>query len=395
MSRAPVRQDYVVRVRYQNELPPPQCPPKLLNVPDDTNKLADASFLSELMRRHPLNVDVNNDIGMPLDLTQIPGVLDRDDESGIYPQEPQAKLDPKDRALLREPAGEGAAKTTSSVAFLRRTEYISTETSKLKGNLESKATLLRQRQKSDKVDPAAQLRTVEATFEAASSSDLSTIKHPTKKHLKAVEAWPVVPDSKMFDLMYLSVKMVGSASLSTHKTPFAPESLNTALFKQTSVEDEEWMSFYSADEETAKELKKRVDSPADALPEEDESKVYRFKRVQDYDVQLTVHDSLFDEIAINFDEEKNVANYIPLLGRTSLKRRRVVKHRRDLVNEHSVANIDLSLREITAKESIARDNQRSQYDPVTYQVTEIEEDEEEQNGSAEKPDEDAMDEDEE
>lgn len=77
------RQDYIARVRYQNDLPPPPCPPRLLNIPIDIQKLTSWVFLSDLIRKQRPNMDLDMDLGMPLDMTVVPGIFDREDESGM------------------------------------------------------------------------------------------------------------------------------------------------------------------------------------------------------------------------------------------------------------------------------------------------------------------------
>lgn len=82
MSRGQSRQDYIARIRYQNELPPPPCPPKLLDIPIDLDQLTSSSFLSGMVQKTPVNVEVDMDLGMPLDMTEIPGIFEKGDESG-------------------------------------------------------------------------------------------------------------------------------------------------------------------------------------------------------------------------------------------------------------------------------------------------------------------------
>lgn len=81
MSRGGSRQDYIARVRYQNDLPPPPCPPKLLDIPIDTNKLTSCAYLSDLVRKQDPNLTLDIDLGMPLDMTALSGIFDRGDES--------------------------------------------------------------------------------------------------------------------------------------------------------------------------------------------------------------------------------------------------------------------------------------------------------------------------
>lgn len=380
MSRGGSRQDYIARVRYQNDLPPPPCPPKLLEIPIDTQKLTSCSFLSDLARKQAPNLTLDIDLGMPLDMTALTGIFDRGDESSVYPQDPPPVLNPKDSILLREPGGSGpGARAQPSVSFLRRTEYISSEVVRKKLDINSAKQLRQQQQKQREtvVDPEAQLRAVENTFEAT-STPLEKIRHPTKKHLKAVETFAVLPDFKQLDLTYLAVKMLGSAALSQEKKKISDDSLAVSIFRPTSLEDDEWMSFFvPTKEDSARSLKRKLDDPADTL-EDNEDKVYRFTHHKDYEMELIQHPSQFAEIAINFDKKNSTAVFVPVAGRTKLKHRRIVESQRALVNEHNVAAIDLSLREVTAEESISRDDARSEFDPISYTTVETREDSDEE-----------------
>lgn len=135
----------------------------------------------------------------------------------MYPQDPPPVLDPKDSILLREPDGSSSGvRAQPAVSFLRRTEYISSEVVRQKA--ERQYSLQQKRTKV--IDPEAQLRAVENTFEAA-NIPLDKIRHPTKNKLKAVESFAVLPDFKQLDLTYLAVKMLGSAALSHEKVNMA------------------------------------------------------------------------------------------------------------------------------------------------------------------------------
>lgn len=86
MSRPTPRgypQDYIVRIRYQNTLPPPQCSPKLLDIPNSAAaQFTDTSFASKLARTESISVDVDSELGMPLDMVHVPRVFDDDDAGG-------------------------------------------------------------------------------------------------------------------------------------------------------------------------------------------------------------------------------------------------------------------------------------------------------------------------
>ena len=122
------KQDYIAKVRYQNDLPPPPIPPKLLNYQVSPNEEVDSpQLITSLYTKTNVTplVKLNNDLGMPLDLMKIPGVLDQMDTKYLHGFE-NIKLHPNDRILLRDPRVDRLTKTDmSKVTFLRRTEYVS------------------------------------------------------------------------------------------------------------------------------------------------------------------------------------------------------------------------------------------------------------------------------
>jgi RNA polymerase II-associated factor 1 len=83
-GRPVVHQDYIAKIRYSNALPPPPCPPKLLDIPNtglSSGQYTSAGFASRLAREQPLNIEADAELGMPIDLVGIPKVFDGD-ESG-------------------------------------------------------------------------------------------------------------------------------------------------------------------------------------------------------------------------------------------------------------------------------------------------------------------------
>jgi RNA polymerase II-associated factor 1 len=91
----------IVRVRYQNPLPPPPFPPKMLNLTTSVDRFADYENLRSLEtdREAPMTVDA--ELGMPL----MPGLNDLGYWLGDRTQvnAHDAQLDEDDVALLGEP----------------------------------------------------------------------------------------------------------------------------------------------------------------------------------------------------------------------------------------------------------------------------------------------------
>ena len=79
-------QDYIVRIRYSNALPPPPNPPKLLDIPNtgiSSGQYTSSGFAAGLVRQQPLNIEADAELGMPIDLVGIPKVFDGD-EYGVF-----------------------------------------------------------------------------------------------------------------------------------------------------------------------------------------------------------------------------------------------------------------------------------------------------------------------
>jgi RNA polymerase II-associated factor 1 len=74
-------QYYIARIRYQNPLPPPPFPPKLLNIATPIDPYTTPEYTSTLAAQQPANIDLDAEGGMPLDLAIIPGLFEGD-ESG-------------------------------------------------------------------------------------------------------------------------------------------------------------------------------------------------------------------------------------------------------------------------------------------------------------------------
>ncbi|PON28030.1 hypothetical protein TGAM01_v203167 [Trichoderma gamsii] len=203
-----IHQDFIARIRFSNALPPPPNPPKLLDIPNtglSSGQYTTPGFASRLAREQPLNIEADAELGMPLDLVGMPGVFDGDERSIQAPSQPLA-LHPHDRALLRPIAALGKPKVAeANVSFLRRTEYISSLVPKRFEANHPRALLAKSRRPAKRPEPAADSpqvikRKIDKGFEIAEQDlkDPKRIKHPSKKHLKLVDALPLVPDLDAF-----------------------------------------------------------------------------------------------------------------------------------------------------------------------------------------------------
>ncbi|KAF2280184.1 Paf1-domain-containing protein [Westerdykella ornata] len=225
--RQTIHQDYIARIRYSNALPPPPCPPKLLDIPNtglSSGLYTSANFANRLVREQPLNIEADAELGMPIDLVGIPGVFDGD-ESAIQAMEKAPPLHPADRALMRPPnaLGKASSAVASGISFLRRTEYTTAFTtggSKFESSTSSNTMRLKaKRRRADlsQDDPLNIAKHIQKGFDLAYPADAHTgvdtedklraaqiapeekqawrnPKHPSKPNLTLLDSYPLLPD---------------------------------------------------------------------------------------------------------------------------------------------------------------------------------------------------------
>ncbi|KAI2631015.1 RNA polymerase II-associated [Hypoxylon sp. NC1633] len=205
-----IHQDFIARIRFSNALPPPPNPPKLLDIPNTglaSGQYTAPGFGSRLAREQQLNIEADAELGMPLDLVGMPGVFDGD-ESSIQAPAQSPPIHPHDRALLRNASSLGNPKyAETNVSFLRRTEYIASVAQKthhtpglLRTNTAPKRPLKRPTPEPILDSPVNIKRKIDQSFTVAAANlkDKSRVKHPSKRNVKLVDAYPLIPDLNAF-----------------------------------------------------------------------------------------------------------------------------------------------------------------------------------------------------
>lgn len=411
----PIRQEYIAKVRYINNLPPPPLNPKFLEY-NTTEKVSPKTeseqLMSSLFRKENFSnliESIDEELGMNLNLINNPGVLDDGNESSIYKlnsennNNDEAKhviLHPKDRALLRDAGIGNISKSEPGVSFLRRTEYIA-ERQMPKANglngAEGAKDIVEKAEAAN--DPDAQLAAVERTFDQAQESldNYTSLKHPSKKNLKAVSAWPLLPDTSMMDTKFIAVKFSGSASISRelqalkrqqkeeYDEAFQKNSLQSAIFRPITSEDGEWISMYQVrDAKKAEEVKEKLNSsererPVNLLDEQENVEDFKFKHTKDYDMNFHRFSKPYEELSIKFEPEdhseskkirkRKAAYYYPVTGRIDLKKHRASTNSEinRFLRDSTVDVINFSLREPNTNEMKKMDTIRSEFDPMDYE----------------------------
>lgn len=412
----PIRQDYIAKVRYRNNLPPPPVNPKFLkyNLTELVSTKTESEHLMlSLFRKEnfkSLIAGVDDEFGMNLNLINNTGFLDKGDHGVIF--ERKMPLHPSDRMLLRDAGIGKISKSEPGVAFLRRTEYISEK----QLNKSAGVDVNKKKLANNETDPDSQLKVIENMFEQAQETlnDLSKLQHPKKKQLKAVCTWPLLPDTSMMDSKFLAVKFTGSASLSRDlqllKRQRGPKfdeeyektSLQSAIFKPITSEDGEWISMYQYrdynDKARAEKLKERLNSTEPEKPinllDEDEELVdeYKFKFTKNYDMNYQKFADENTELSVKFipskenPKKRTMAYYYPVNGRIELKKHRDSTNTEinKFLKNNTVDVVNFKLREPTTNELKKMDIFRSEFDPMEYEGEEdVEENAEEEEGDEE------------
>lgn len=102
--------DLLVRQRFQNPLPAPSFPPKLLTIRTDPSRYASYDFLVPLSMERVTPMIVDAEGGMPLDQNLVPGYWESSNQGRGGRMAPDLstdapELDDEDIALLADPSG--------------------------------------------------------------------------------------------------------------------------------------------------------------------------------------------------------------------------------------------------------------------------------------------------
>ncbi|CAD1812399.1 Paf1 family protein [Candida parapsilosis] len=405
-SSKPVRQDYIAKIRYTNSLPPPPSNPKLINYNTTTpisSQTEGDQLLSSLFRKENfrnLLERIDDQLGLELNLIDNVGFLDHGDASSIgQAKNKYTALHPKDRALLRDAGIGNIKRSDQSVSFLRRTEYISDQSLPKSTSTHTEENKVHEKLKNSEehsLDAEHQLKAVEDSFTAANNSlnNLSSLKHPRKRNVKAVDAWPLLPDTSMMDNMFMNLRFLGSASIKREldalkrrqgakfNDTFQRQKLESTIFKPINSQDGEWISMFEVDnEEQVTKLHESLHStspenPSNATEGLDGSiSEYNYKFVKNYDMHYQGYTNSRQELAVKFvpDEQatkrRKVAHYSPINGKIELRKHRASTNSEinKFIKERTYDAIQFRLREPTTDELKDMDRVRSEFDPMEYE----------------------------
>ncbi|KAG7818411.1 hypothetical protein KL909_005033 [Ogataea angusta] len=389
------RQDFVAKVRFLNDLPPPPCPPKMIDLQSSLkgDPLTFSALLSSVFRKDHFSnlVTLDDELGLHMSLLENPKCIEENTLSPITALAPDfgnnSMLHPEDKILLTDPTKTVASKE-DSVSFLRRTQYISSDrtSARMPSSSDSSLSKLRMR-KREEFDAKSQLRKVEKMFAHSDiHENVEEILHPSKKGLRAKKVWSLLPDTSMLDQNFYDIKFASSSSFRKERTnkrkAEEPSDITAPLFKLVSLSDAtNFMTLYTADDNDCDQVNAllkdtKENAPASSLEEArlSSSKIFTYQKLRDYDSnsRMTSNAEFSRQLAITFDERSSTALFVPIKGRIELKKRRIDSFLEPKLRALSYDEIKLNIREPTRAEVYERDIRRSNFDPMEFGADEEE-----------------------
>ncbi|KAH8110985.1 RNA polymerase II-associated [Phellopilus nigrolimitatus] len=298
--------DLLFKVRYQNPLPAPPFPPKLLNIPTNPSRYAGPEFTASLASETPLPMVVDAELGMPLDLSFFDCLWEEGvDDSQLNPDPNNAPaVDPKDAFMLGDSLlssvngnySSGTAPSTPQVPWLRKTEYISSTVSRTPTSSHDPR---RANEDSAVVDisRAAQIKAVEASFAYAEEKfDITTLKHPNKPNVSVVESYEILPDTDIWANAYDLFRF--SERPGERSTEVPDPRLDCAILRPMESDGDHFLAYYlPKEDEVAEDFIERRRNNEDV-----EETIFSF--VRDYET-VKIEQDVPNEFFLVLDDGNN------------------------------------------------------------------------------------------
>ncbi|KAL5531371.1 hypothetical protein ACEPAG_4248 [Sanghuangporus baumii] len=377
MSVKKSKLDLLFKVRFQNPLPPPPIPPKLVNIPTNPSRYAAPDFTASLASETPLPMVVDAELGMPLDLSYYECLWEEGaDDSQINPDpEMLPPIDPKDAFMLVDAPMSATNGTYSSgtpptpqVSWLRKTEYISSSVNRTPTvSYETRRTTADDLAAVD-ISRDAQLRDIEKSFKTAGEElDLSKLKHPNKPGVTAVESYELLPDAEIWANAY---DLFRFSERPGDRAPDIPDPrLECGILRPMEADGDHFLAYFLPREDEAAENFVEMRRSGEIT----EETVFSF--IRDYET-VKIEEDISNEFLLVLEDGEGVkpeedvksqrkkgAYYKNVERKIMLKKRRAVQW--DTYSDKWDA-INLSLAPFTSEELEERDEARAEVVDPNY-----------------------------
>ena len=432
---------YRFREYYENDLPVTKLAPKLINSISTSTKNEDDDYdsnnnkkeqhlnLKQILNKEITNhkhlttlfmktgdvtplINLDDNLGMIVDMAKIPGVLNEQDSKLIYGLGDYVKVENKDKILLRDPkirlmeiqndkhvkdknnrtdsglpdSGDGHNlknnKIDASKAnFLMRTEY-STHSAKNNVNnsqnftaLKNKSFLKQQKiqKRLQRLNGAEFVERIQKSFQKLDTLEdvsLKNFRHPVKPKLQPKRIWKLLPDANSMDENFIVLKFNGSAAITSEKERDTLK-INSTIFRSVQVEEDEWMTLYSLKDKKLNDdlLQEQeiVKNEIDESSKDENSKVYLFNRIRDFNIKEdSTNENNDPEIILQFNDKDNTVCYKTMRKQLILNKRRTNNLLKDIIKENNFDKLEVSYKLQSREEQAENDNIRAEYDPIEF-----------------------------
>ncbi|XP_072756643.1 RNA polymerase II-associated factor 1 homolog [Anoplolepis gracilipes] len=276
------RSELICRVKYCNTLPDIPFDPKFITYPFEPTRFIQYNPTS-LERNYKYEVLTEHDLGVEIDL------INKDTYTGDI----NAQLDPADEKLLEEDVltpqdSKRSRHHAKSVSWLRRTEYISTESTRFQPQTADKVEAkvgysIKKNFKEETLymDRDSQIKAIEKTFE---DNKKPIERHYSKPNVVAVEVLPVYPDFKLWKYPCAQVIFDSDPAPTGRSVPAQIEEMSQAMIRGVMDESgEQFVAYFLPLEETLK--KRQEDLKAKIAYVDDEEYEYKMAREYNWNVK--------------------------------------------------------------------------------------------------------------
>ncbi|KAF9998422.1 RNA polymerase-associated factor [Entomortierella chlamydospora] len=391
--------EFLCKTRYRNTLPLPPFAPKLLALPSSTERCI--KFQSTGLNESTANeMILDNQLAIPIDLIEMRenyfgegrqhhhengslanGTLNQIDEMLLTVPLKAASGIPAANGVIAGGSSAGLVVPNKHrlpvVSWLRRTEYISSETPTGAGKGAYKENNVGKK-KNMVIDNSreGQIAAIEKTFERFSKVSeekfLAGLRHPTKPGLTAVESLPVFPDFSIWGNDYTLVTFDVDPEMTNDRSSRsqdegssqnrAQRSSNALIKPMHNANDPEtWLAYYLPDMDTAKEINHRKRSRAqlaasglNADDDDEDSKEISFSLQRDY-TYTTIPCASLSQLVFTFRDDaetkQKAAFYNPMQSKLMLRKKRAKRYEDD---DPPITHIDVTGRRMNSDELAAK-----------------------------------------
>ncbi|KMQ92787.1 rna polymerase ii-associated factor 1-like protein [Lasius niger] len=271
------RSELICRVKYCNTLPDIPFDPKFITYPFEPTRFIQYNPTS-LERNYKYEVLTEHDLGVEIDL------INKD----TYAGEVNAQLDPADEKLLEEDVltpqdSKRSRHHARSVSWLRRTEYISTESTRFQPQTADKVEAkvgysIKKNFKEETLymDRDSQIKAIEKTFE---DNKKPIERHYSKPNVVPVEVLPVYPDFKLWKYPCAQVIFDSDPAPTGRSVPAQIEEMSQAMIRGVMDESgEQFVAYFLPLDETLEKRRRDFTAGIDYADEEE----YEYKMAREY-----------------------------------------------------------------------------------------------------------------